>query len=81
MRSWEFWIERTLAGPDPWGGGERTERTRNDVMLQDIIRGPLTSHSDVEVAVALARFASEEFEGRAVLGCSRSTKVVEPGTR
>lgn len=68
MRSWEFWIERTVPGPDPWGGGERTERALNDDMLQNITRGPLGSHSDVEVAVALARFAHEEFEGHGTGG-------------
>ncbi|WP_404316266.1 hypothetical protein [Prescottella equi] len=72
MRPWEFWTERKIAGPDPWGGGERTERTLNEDMLQIVARGPLPAHSDIEVAVALARFAHDEFEGHGTGGAEIS---------
>jgi hypothetical protein len=68
MKSWEFWTERTVAGPDPWGGGEHTERRLDMPMLADVTRGPLSGHSDIEVAVALARFTHEEFEGHGTGG-------------
>ena len=35
----------------------------NEQLLLDITRGPVPTYSDVEVAVALARFAHEQFEG------------------
>lgn len=63
MKSWDFWIERTVPGPDPWGGGERTERVLDEQLLKSITHGPLADRTDIEVAVALARFAHEEFEG------------------
>ncbi|MGZ0145368.1 hypothetical protein [Rhodococcus qingshengii] len=40
----------------------------NEELLQGIVRGPIASHPDVEVAVALARFAHEEFEGNGTGG-------------
>lgn len=62
MRTWEFWVERVV--PDPWGGtSTTTERSLNEQLLLDITRGPVSPEPDVEVAVALARFAHEEFEG------------------
>lgn len=63
MKSWDFWIERTVPGPDPWGGGESTERVLDEQLLKSITQGPLADRTDIEVAVALARFAHEEFEG------------------
>lgn len=63
MKSWDFWIERTVPGPDPWGGGESTERVLDEQLLKSITQGPVANRTDIEVAVALARFAHEEFEG------------------
>ncbi|WP_254707622.1 MULTISPECIES: hypothetical protein [Rhodococcus] len=79
MRPSEFWSERTIedpdpwGSPDPWGGSERVERTLNTDMLQAIARGPLADHPDIEVAVALARFAHEEFEGYGTGGAEISS--------
>lgn len=53
---------------DPWGGGTTTEQVLNEQLLTDLTRGPLSSHTDIEVAVALARFAHEQFEGHGTGG-------------
>lgn len=52
-----------MAGADPWGCDERVERVLDAQLLRSIAQGPLADLSDIEVAVALARFAHEEFEG------------------
>ncbi|MDI1288974.1 MAG: hypothetical protein PSX37_03360, partial [bacterium] len=43
-------------------------RSLDEQLLQDIARGPVPQHPDIEVAVALARFAHEEFEGHGTSG-------------
>lgn len=62
MRSWDFWVEEEVH--DVWGVESTTTLTSlNEKLLQSIVAGPVSGHSDIEVAVALARFAHEEFEG------------------
>lgn len=62
MRAWDFWTEKPVA--DPWGGpSTSTTQALNDQLLVDITRGPIAGRPDIEVAVALARFAHEQFEG------------------
>lgn len=51
MKSWEFWHDQ------PNG-----TRVLDVQTLQALTRGPLQGKSDLEVAVALARFTHEEFE-------------------
>lgn len=64
MKSWDFWTERTVPGLDPWGDDdERTERVLDEQLLKSLTQGPVADRTDIEVAVALARFAHEEFEG------------------
>lgn len=71
MRSWEFWKEHVVS--DPWGGpSTTTHQALNDQLLLDITRGPLPAHPEVEVAVALARFAHEQFEGYGTSGAEIS---------
>lgn len=69
MKPWEFWIEHELEDPDPWGGTTAvTSRVLDEDLLLGLTRGPVASHSDIEVAVALARFAHQEFEGHGTSG-------------
>ncbi|MEV7265762.1 hypothetical protein AB0N38_19610 [Micromonospora aurantiaca] len=71
MRSWEFWTERSV--PDPWGGSSTTtEQTLNEQLLLAVTRGPIQERPDIEVAVALARFAHEQFEGYGTSGAEIS---------
>jgi hypothetical protein len=44
----------------------------NEQLLADLAQGPLSSHPDIEVAVALARFAHEQFEGHGTGGADIS---------
>lgn len=69
MKTWEFWVEQ--ASPDVWGV-DSTTRVLNEQLLLDLTRGPLPDRSDIEVAVALARFAHEEFEGHGTSGAEIS---------
>jgi len=62
MRSFDFWTDRTTSGRDPWKTKPRRKRVVDRKLLRRSTSGPLPDHSDVEVAVALARFAHEEFE-------------------
>ena len=62
MRSFDFWTDRTTSGRDPWKTAPRRKRVVDRKLLRRITTGPLPDHTDVEVAVALARFAHEEFE-------------------
>jgi hypothetical protein len=66
MKAWEFWTETTT--PDPWGGADTTSHSLDEQLLNDLVRGPVSPRSDVEVAVALARFAHQEFEGNGTGG-------------
>lgn len=69
MKPWEFWIEHEYEEPDPWGGTTAvTSRVLDEDLLLGLTRGPVASHSDIEVAVALARFAHQEFEGHGTSG-------------
>jgi hypothetical protein len=45
-----------------------TTRVLNEQLLLDLARGPNPTHPDIEVAVALARYAHEEFEGYGTSG-------------
>ncbi|MEF2977221.1 hypothetical protein [Subtercola sp. YIM 133946] len=71
MKSWEFWIDREV--PDPWGGAESTtSRELDEQLLLDIARGPVAPRTDLEIAVALARFTHQEFEGHGTSGADIS---------
>jgi hypothetical protein len=70
MKTWEFWTE--VGVPDPWGGKPTTSRVLDEQLLLDIASGPVASRSDIELAVALARFAHEEFEGHGTGGADIS---------
>lgn len=61
MRPWEFWTERSIA--DPWGGDATAQRILDEALLDRITKGPVVSQPDIEVAVALARFVHQQFEG------------------
>lgn len=56
VKSWEFWAER--ADADPWASSTMLD----EHLLECLVKGPIPSHPDVEVAVALARFTHQEFE-------------------
>lgn len=68
MKTWDFLIERVIPGGDPWTKSDRTECTLNTAMLDSVACSPLAEYPDIEVAVALARFAHEEFEAYATEG-------------
>ncbi|WGJ88208.1 hypothetical protein [Gordonia sp. SMJS1] len=68
MRSFDFWTDRTVPGRDPWKPTVRQKRVMDRPLVRSIARGSLSDRSDVEVAVALARFAHEEFEDFATDG-------------
>lgn len=70
MKAWEFWSERVV--PDPWGGDGTATRVLDEQLLLNLTRGPIPGRSDIEVAVALARFAHEEFEGHGTGGAEIS---------
>lgn len=61
MKSWQFWTEVLM--PDPWGTNTTTSRVLDEQLLLDLAHGPVVPRTDIEVAVALSRFAHEEFEG------------------
>ncbi|ETA07552.1 hypothetical protein BJF87_12340 [Gordonia sp. CNJ-863] len=60
MRSVDFWTDRTVPGRDPWKGTVRQKRVMDHLLVRRIASGTLPDRSDIEVAVALARFAHEE---------------------
>ncbi|MBD8218335.1 hypothetical protein IFU40_06780 [Microbacterium sp. CFBP 13617] len=63
MRSWDFLKQEDV--PDFWGGqSTSTQTVINSHLLDAVAAGPIPDHPDVEVAVALARFVHEEYEGR-----------------
>lgn len=66
MKSWEFLIE--VVNSDPWAPPMRLDED----LLESLVRGPITSHPDIEVAVALARFTHEEFENYGTNGSDLS---------
>lgn len=68
MRSFDFWTDRTVPGRDPWKGTFRQKRLMDQLLVRRITSGTLPDRSDIEVAVALARFAHEEFEDFATGG-------------
>jgi len=68
MKTWDFLVDRTVPGSDSWTGRDQVEQSLNTDMLETVARQPLVDYSDIEVAVALARFAHEEFEGFATEG-------------
>ena len=69
MKPWEFWIEREVA--DPWGG-TTTASVLNEQLILDITAGPVPPRTDIEVAVPLARFTHEQFEGHGTGGADVS---------
>lgn len=69
MKPWEFWIEGEV--PDPWGG-MTSSRVLDERLLLELGRGPAAPRSDIEVAVALARFVHQEFEGHGTSGAEIS---------
>jgi hypothetical protein len=62
VRTPDFWIEENPA--DLWGPFRRLDTA----LLERIMHGPIPEHPDVEVGVALARFAHEQFEGHGTGG-------------
>ncbi|GAB2457042.1 hypothetical protein HD599_003334 [Conyzicola lurida] len=70
MRSDDFW--NTVH--NSWG----INTTLNTALLDSITRGPVAEFSDIEIAVALARLAHEEFQE---FGTSAHQAATEPGSR
>lgn len=71
MKSWDFWTEHEVF--EPWEEtSTTTSRALDEQFLLDLTRGPVAAHPDIEVAVALARFAHEEFEGHGTGGAEVS---------
>ena len=56
MKSWDFWIERTVPGPDPWAEAS-IRAVLDEQLLKSITHGPLADRTDIEVAVAWPGFA------------------------
>jgi len=73
VKTWEFWTETVV--PDVWGGAPVHTPALNEELLLAATRGPIGSHPDVELAVALARFAHEEFEGHGTAGAAISQEA------
>lgn len=74
MRSSDFWIDSP--GADVWGTLQ-TQTVLNEGLLQLVTTEPLPDHTDIEVAVALARFAHEEFEG---YGTNQNQALTQEGS-
>lgn len=67
MKAWEFWTVSEV--PDPWGGtSTSTSQSLDENLLVALTRGPIDSRTDLEIAVALARFAHQEYEGHGTSG-------------
>lgn len=60
VKSWTFMVDSS----DPWA----SPTTLNEDLLESIAKGPIASNPDIEVAVALARFAHQEFENHGTGG-------------
>lgn len=70
VNAWDFWIETTT--PSFFGGPDTVSRGLNETLLTNLTRGAVASHADLETAVALARFAHQEFEAHATKGAEIS---------
>ena len=70
MRPDDFWIEQAM--DSPWGPSESVE-VLNEDLLKRLRMSPSSDHLDIEVAVALARFAHDEYEKFGTDGSQRLT--------
>lgn len=70
MRSDDFWIEQAVDAP--WGPSVSVE-VLNEDLLKRLRLSPSSDHPDIEVAVALARFAHDEYEKFGTDGSQRLT--------
>jgi hypothetical protein len=77
VKASDFWIETTTS--DIWNAAEAWDTSDvwaklttgvalNEAILKSLTQGPVEGHGDLETAVALARFAHQEFEAKATEG-------------
>lgn len=74
MRTWDFYLQdasSTAEAASVWGPTVSSPAIDTD-LLDAILRGPLSTHDDVEVAVPLARVTHDEFEAYGTNGSGLS---------
>lgn len=67
MRTWDFYLTDEEVVATSWGK-QLTGNPLNGAMLEELVRRPQAGRSDLEVAVALARLAHDEYEAHGTSG-------------